>query len=55
MIEVYEEVPPSLFRQLRVVRFPCGREKTMGMYGYTKWMCSQTLTVLERTISDLKA
>ena len=45
----------SLFSQLHVVRFTCGREKNMGMYGYTKWTCSQTLTVLERTISDLQA
>ena len=46
--------PPSLFRQLHVVRFTCGREKNMGMYGYTKWTCSQSFTVLERTISDLQ-
>ena len=46
---------PSLFRQLHVVRFACGREKNMGTYGYTKWICSQSLTVLERTISDLQA
>ena len=26
----------------------------MGMYGYTKWTCSQSLTVLEHTISDLQ-
>ena len=47
--------PPSRFRQLHVVRFPCGREKNMGTYGYTEWTCSQNLTVLERTISDLQA
>ena len=47
--------PLSLFSQLHVVRFTCGREKNMGMYGYTKWTCSQSLTVLERTISDLQA
>ena len=47
--------PPSHFRQLHVVRFPCGREKKMGTYGYTKWTCSQSLTVLESTISDLQA
>ena len=46
---------PSLFWQLHVLRFPCGREKNMGTYGYTKWTCSQSLTVLERTISDLQA
>ena len=46
---------PSLFRQLHVVRFPCGREKNMGTYGYTKWTCSQSLTVVERTISDFQA
>ena len=38
-----------------VIRFPCGREKNMGMYGYTKWTCSQSLTVLEFTIYDLQA
>ena len=27
----------------------------MATYGYTKWTCSQSLTVLERTISDLQA
>ena len=53
-IQLYEEVPPSLFRQIRIVRFPCGREKNMGTYGYTKWTCSQSLTVLDRTISDLQ-
>ena len=46
---------PSRFRQLHVVRFPCGREKIMGTYGYTKWTSSQNLMVLERTISDLQA
>ena len=54
-IQLYEEVPPSLFRQLHVARFPCGREKNMGTYSYTKWTCSQSMTVLERTISDLQA
>ena len=54
-IQLYEEVPPSLFRQLHVVRFPCGCEKNMEMYGYTKWTCSQGLTVLGCTISDLQA
>ena len=45
----------SLLRRLHVVRLPCGREKNIGTYGYTKWTCSQSLTVLERTISDLQA
>ena len=54
-IQLYEEVPPSFFQQLYVARFSCGREKNMGMYGYTKWTCSQSLTVTERTISDLQA
>ena len=45
----------SLFRQLHVLRFPCRRDKNMRTYGYTKWTCSQSLTVLERTISDLQA
>ena len=47
--------PPSLFWQVHVVRFPCGREKNMGMYGYTKWTCSQSLTVLDRIVFDLQA
>ena len=54
-IQLYEEVPHSLFRQLHVACFPCGREKNMGTYGYTKWTCSHSLTVLECTISDLLA
>ena len=45
----------SLFCQLHVVRFPCGREKFMGTYRYTQWTCSQSLTVQERTISDPQA
>ena len=45
----------SFFRQLYVVRFPCGREKNIGTYGYTKWTCSQSLTVVERTIYDLQS
>ena len=53
-IQLYEGVPPSLFQQLQVIRFPCGREKSMGTYGYTKWTCSQSWTVLEHTISDLQ-
>ena len=48
-------VPSSLFWQLHVVRFRCGREKNMGTFHYTKWTCSQSLTVLDRTISDLQA
>ena len=52
---IVQRDPPSLFRQLHVVRFLCGREKNMGTYRYTKWTCSQSLTVLERTISDLQA
>ena len=47
--------PSSLFRQLHVTRFLCRREKDMGMYRYTKWTCSQSLMVVERTISDLEA
>ena len=54
-IQLYEGIPSHFFRQLHVVRFLCGREKNMGTYGYTKWTCSQSLTVLERTISDLQA
>ena len=47
--------PLSLFRREHVVRFPCGREKNLGTFRYTKWTCSQSLTVLERIISDLQA
>ena len=54
-IQLYEEVHPSLFRQIHVVRFPCGREINMVTQGYTKWTCSQSLTILEKTISDLQA
>ena len=46
---------PSPFWQIHVIRFTCGREKNMGMHHYTKWTCSQSLTVVERTISDLRA
>ena len=45
----------SPFRQSRVVRFPCGREENMAMYYYTKFTRSQSLKVVERTISDLRA
>ena len=45
----------SPFRQSRVVRFPCGREESMAMYHYTKSTRSQSLTVVERTISDVRA
>ena len=51
----YTEGFPSPFRQSRVVRFPCGREKNMAMYNYTKSIRSQSLTVVERTIFDLRA
>ena len=54
-IPLYEGVPPSLYRQLHVVRYPCWREKNMETYGYTKWTCWQRLAVLERTICDLQA
>ena len=48
------EGSPSHFRQSRVVRFPCGREENMAMYHYTKSTRSQSLTVVEHTISDLQ-
>ena len=51
----YTEGSPSPFRQSRVVRFPCGREENMAMYHYTKSTRSQSLTVVESTISDLRA
>ena len=47
--------PPSIFRQLHIVHFPCRRDKNMGTNDYTEWTCSQSLAVLERTISDLQA
>ena len=43
--------PPSLYRQLHVNK---GNIRHVT-YGYTKWTCSQSLTVLERNISDLEA
>ena len=49
------EGSPSTFQQARVVRYPCGREENMAMYHYTKSTRSQSLTVVERTISDLRA
>ena len=35
--------------------YPCEREESIGMYHYTKSTRSQSLTVVERTISDLRA
>ena len=49
------EESPTPFRQSRVVRFPCGREENMAMFHYTKSTRSQSLTVVERNISDLRA
>ena len=49
------EGTPSPFRQLRVVRFTCERDENTAMYKYTKSTRSQSLTVVERTISDLRA
>ena len=49
------EESPSPFRQSRVVGFSCGREENMAMFHYTKSTRSQNLTVVERTISDLRA
>ena len=46
---------PSPFRHSRDLHFPCRREKSMRMYHYIKPTCSQSLTVVERTISDLRA
>ena len=45
----------SVFRQLHVVCFTCGHDKIKGMSYYTRWTCSQSLTVVERAISDLQA
>ena len=35
--------PLSLFRQLHVVRFPCGREKSMGTYRYNYWEITKSI------------
>ena len=49
------EGSPSPLRQSRVVRYPSGRDENMVMYHYTKSTGSQSLTVVERTISELRA
>ena len=54
-IQLYEEVPPLIFPSVACRTFPFGREENMGTSGYTKWTCSQSFTVLERTISDQQA
>ena len=47
--------PPFTFLAVTCLTFPLWTWGKHGKYGYTKWMCSQSLTVLERTISDLQA
>ena len=49
------EGSPSPCRQSHVVRFPCGRVKSIEMYPYTRSTWSQTLTVVQHTVFDVQA
>ena len=49
------ERSPSLFWPSYVVRFLGGREESTEMYHYTKYTRSQSLTVVQHTVSDLQA
>ena len=49
------EVSPSSCRQSHVVRFPCGRVKSIEMYPYTRSTWSLTLTVVQHTVIDVQA
>ena len=49
------EESPSPCRQSHVVRFPCGRVKSVAMYPYTRSTWSQTLTVVQHTVCDVQA
>ena len=53
-VQVYREVPLP-FLASHVIRFPCVREKIIEMYNYTKSTRSQSLTVVQHTVSDLQA
>ena len=46
---------PSPCRQSHVVRFPCGRVKSIEMYPYTRSTWSQTLAVVHLTVFDVQA
>ena len=49
------EESPSPCRQSHVVRFPCGRVKSVAMYPYTRSTWSQTLTVVQHTVFIVQA
>ena len=49
------EGSPSPCRQSPVVRFPCGRVKSIEMYPYTRSTWSHTLTVVQHTVFDVQA
>ena len=49
------EGSPSPCRQSHVVRFPCGRVKSIEMYPCTRSTWSQTLTVVQHTVFDVQA
>ena len=48
------EGSPSSCRQSHVVRFNCGRVKSIEMYPYTRSTWSQTLTVVQHTVFDVQ-
>ena len=48
------EGSPSPCRQSHVVRFPCGRVKSIEMYPYTRSTWSQTLTVVQHPVFDVQ-
>ena len=45
---------PSPCRQSHVVRFPCGRVKSIEMYPYARSTWSQTLTVVQHPVFDVQ-
>ena len=49
------EGSPSPCRQSHVVRYHCGRVKSIEMYPYTRSTWSQTLTVVQHTVFDVQA
>ena len=48
------EGSPSPCRQSHVIRFPCGRVKSIEMYPYTRCTWSQTLAVVQHTVFDVQ-
>ena len=48
------EGSPSPCRQSHVVRFPCGRVKSIEMYPYTRSTWSQILTVFQHPVFDVQ-